>query len=78
MPPGLDPPSGVPPPHVLPAAEISRLGEFLDDVPVARRKQVLGKFHGVHLVRGRDDPTLQGALLVGRSYIIIENDMLIC
>ena len=81
VPPGLDPPSGVPPPHVLPAAEIARLGElgeFLDDVPVARRKQVLGKFHGVHLVRGRDDPTLHGALLVGRSYIIIENDMLIC
>ena len=78
VPPGLDPPSGIPPPHVLPAAEISRLGEFLDDVPVARRRQVLGRFQGVHLVRRRDDPRLEGALLVGRSYIIIENDMLIC
>ena len=78
VPPGLDPPSGVPPPHVLPAAEILRLGEFLDDVPVARRRQVLGRFQGVHLVRRRDDPRLEGALLVGRSYIIIENDMLIC
>ena len=69
----LDPPDVPPPPtgaRVLPA-EIARLEEFLADVGIEQRKQVVVRFKGAHLVRRRDDPALKGvAVLIILSKMI--------
>ena len=69
----LDPPDVPPPPtgaRALPA-EIAMLEEFLDDVGIAQRKQVVVRFKGAHLRLPRDDPALKGvAVLIILSKMI--------
>ena len=69
----LDPPDVPPPPTgagALPA-EIAMLEAFLDDVGIAQRQQVVGRFKGVHQLLRRDDPALKGvAVLIILSKMI--------